>query len=107
MIALARGITLKASGRMKWTANINVHGVTPGDSTIYSINSITADSASDAAREVANTVAQAMFGSEAEASFVNQTDEHVFTAHVGVYAGGGVTAGRSLRIVLHEYHGVY
>jgi hypothetical protein len=101
VIALARGITLKASGQMKWSANVNVHGVTPEDSSIYSVNAIDADSESDAAREVANTVAQAMFGAEGVASFINQTAmQGVYMATVGVYVGHGVTRGQDARIVL-------
>jgi hypothetical protein len=108
MIALARGITLKASGKMKWTANINVHGATPEESSVYSLCPIPADSESDAARYAALTVARAMFGAEGDASYVNQTAKPgVYMATVGVYIGQGVTRGQSAKILIREYHGVY
>jgi hypothetical protein len=112
MIALAHGITLKASGKMKWTANVDVYGVTPEDSTVYSLCPIEADSESDAARFAAKSVAEAIYGTpSAEAGFVNQSPPEagstVYMAHVGLYQGNGSSAGRSLRILIREYHGVY
>jgi hypothetical protein len=108
MIALARGITLKASGRMKWVANINVHGATPEASSVYSLCPIPADSESDAARYAALTVSQAMFGKAGDASYVNQTAKPgVYMATVGVYMGNGVTHGQSAEILVRQYHGVY
>jgi hypothetical protein len=108
VIALARGITLKASGKMKWVANIEVHGVRPEDSSVYSLCPIPADSESDAARYAALTVAQAMFGTDGDASYVNQTAKPgVYMATVGVYVGHGVTHGQSAEILVREYHGVH
>jgi hypothetical protein len=114
MIALACGITLKASGKMKWIANVEVHGATPEESTLYSICPIEGDSESDAARYAAKNVAEAIYGPSAEPSFINQVnlfaparEPHAYMAHVGLYQGKGVTAGRSLRIVIREYRGVY
>jgi hypothetical protein len=106
MVALACGITLKASGKMKWTANVDVHGVKPQDSTIFGIFPIEADSEIDAARLAAKSAAEALFGKEGEAGFINQTDlSHVYMATVGVYFGGGLSRGRSAQILIREYHG--
>jgi hypothetical protein len=108
MIALARGVTLKASGKMKWTANVDVSGVTPEDSTIYSLHPIEADREIDAATAAALSVGAALFGSKAQVGFVNlQNTPSVYAATVGEYQGAGVTRGRSLRILIREYHGVY
>jgi hypothetical protein len=107
MIALAHGVTLKASGKMKWTANVNVHDIKSEDSSVYSL-SIEADSESDAARDAARSVAHAMFGAAGEASFINQTAKPgVYMATIGVYIGQGVTRGPSAEILVREYHGVY
>jgi hypothetical protein len=105
-IAMARGVLLKASGTMKWTANVDVHGVTPQDSAFYSLFPIEADSATDAARSAAQSIASALYGSWASPSFINEIEPQLFMANVGVYQGGGVTAGRSLRILIRQYHGV-
>jgi hypothetical protein len=107
VIALARGITLKASGKMKWTANVDVSGITPEDSTIYSLCPIEADREVDAATAAALSVGMALFGSKAQVGFVNQQNTpSVYAATVGEYQGAGVTQGRSLRILIREYHGV-
>ena len=90
---------------MKWTANIDVQGATPKDSTVYSICPLEADSESDAARVAATNVARALYGVVAEPSFVNDIGSHVYMANVGVYVGEGVTRGKSLRILIREYHG--
>jgi hypothetical protein len=105
-IALARGILLKASGTMKWTANIQVFGVTPDDGSPLSIFPIEADTEIDAARSAAKSTALALFGREGEAGFVNQTEPHLYMATVGVYFGGGIGRGRSAQILIREYHGV-
>ena len=106
VIALARGITLKASGQMKWIANINVHGVTPENGAPLSIFPILADSQIDAARAAATSAAKAFFGPAGEAGFVNQTEPNLFMATIGVYAGGGLTRGRSAQVAISEYRGV-
>jgi hypothetical protein len=105
MIALARGITLKASGKMKWTANVDVHGATPQDSTVFGVFPIEADNEIDAARNAARSVAEALYGSGAIEGFINQIEPHLYAATVGVYVGGGLTRGRSAQILIREYHG--
>ena len=105
IVALALGVTLKASGTMKWTANVQVFGVTPEDGSPLSIFPIEADSESDAARSAAKSTALALFGKHGEAGFVNQNDPHLYMATVGVYAGGGLSRGRSAQILIREYHG--
>jgi len=96
---------MKASGNMKWTANVDVHGVTPQDNTCFGIFPIEADSESDAARSAAKSTALALFGKHGEAGFVNQSEPHLYMATVGVYAGGGLSRGRSAQILIREYHG--
>lgn len=105
MIALAHGVTLKASGKMKWIANVEVHGVTPEDGTPLSIFPILADNRIEAARSAANSAALALFGPQGEAGFVNETEPNTFMTTMGVYAGGGLSRGRSASILIREYRG--
>jgi hypothetical protein len=108
VIALARGITLKASGQMKWSANIEVHGVTPQDSTIYSLFPIEADDQYQAARSAALSVAKAIYGPRGDAawSFERREGDNFYVINIGLYEGAGVTRGRSCEVLVREYHGV-
>ena len=90
---------------MKWTANVQVFGVTPEDGSPLSIFPIEADSGIDAARSAANSTALALFGEGGQSGFVNQVEPDLYMATVGVYAGGGLSRGRSAQILIREYHG--
>jgi hypothetical protein len=107
MIALARGITLKASGKMKWTANIDIHGVTPEDSTVFGVFPIEADDQYQAARSAALSVAKAIYGPRGDVawSFERKEGENFYVISIGTYEGQGVTRGRSCDILVREYHG--
>lgn len=108
MIALALGVKLSPSGKMKWTANIDVHGATPEDSAVYSFHPIEADLEIEAAQAAALSVATALYGGKAQVGFVNPQEQRgLYMATVGEYYGAGVTNGRSLKIIIRKYHGVY
>lgn len=101
-IALARGILLKASGSMKWTAHITVFGVTPQETQKF--NFVTdADSEADAAGAAALGSAKRVYGEEGTSSFINATNAPLYMASIGYYDGRGVTRGRSIEMLLTRY----
>lgn len=106
MIALARGIRLKASGTMKWIANIDVMAARAEDATNYSLFPIEADLEIEAAQEAARSVAKALYGNDGEIGFVSPSvDPKLYVATCGLYQGNGLTRGRSLTIHIQEYEG--
>jgi hypothetical protein len=107
MIALAHGILLRASGNMKWMANIDVLAAAPNDAEVYSLFPIEADLEMEAAQLAALSVAKALYGDKAEIGFVApQSEPKLYTATCGLYQGNGLTRGRSLSIHVQEYRGI-
>lgn len=105
VIALARGILLRPSGKMKWIANIRVLAAKGSEREDWGVYPIEADSEIDAARSGAMSVAKALYGAEAQVGFVNPTDPPLYMATVGLYQGEGVTKGKSLSVLVREYNG--
>jgi hypothetical protein len=105
MIALARGITLKASGRMKWIANVDVLAATTQEAANYSMFPIEADFEMEAAQSAALSVAKELYGETAQVGFVTPKDAGFYHATCGLYQGHGLTKGRSLSIEIMEYRG--
>jgi hypothetical protein len=107
MIALAHGILLKASGNMKWMANVDVLAARAEDAFNYSLFPIEADLEMEAAQEAARSVARALYGDDGEIGFVAPSiDPNRYVATCGLYQGNGLTRGRSLAIHIQEYRGV-
>lgn len=106
MIALTHGITLKPSGKMKWVANIDVLAAEAQDTNCFSIFPIDADSEIDAARAAALNIAKVLFGEEADIGFVAPCPEkNLYVVTCGLYQGHGLTRGKSLSVLVHEYKG--
>jgi hypothetical protein len=105
MIALARGILLKPSGKMKWTANCVVLGPTPQASEDIGLVAFDADTEFDAARFAAQQIAKAKFGKYGEAGFVHPHKPPVYLATIGEFEGYSAMRGVSLSILIREYRG--
>lgn len=107
MIAMAHGIILKPSGKMKWIANVTVFSVTPKAGQMFSVFPLEADCAIDAARSAASLAAQRVYGQMGSAGFVNQTEApYIFMATIGLSDMRGVVKGQSAEIMIREYRGL-
>lgn len=107
MIALARGLLLKPSGKMKWIANVDVHAAEAEDTDCFSLFPIEADDEYQAARTAAGVVARALYGPSGEVSwsFDSREKDGGWIMNVGVYQGRGVTRGGSVTVKVDEYRG--
>lgn len=103
MVAMARGLLLKPSGQMKWTAHVKVFGVTPQETQTFNLIGFDADSEGDAAQFAAEASAKRLYGDEGTRSFVNPTDSPLYMASIGYYDGHGVTRGRSIEMLILRY----
>lgn len=103
MVAMARGLLLKPSGQMKWTAHVEVFGVTPQESQMFDLIGFDADSESDAAQVAAEASAIRVYGIEGTRSKVDVTHSPLYIASIGYYDGKGVTRGRSIEMLILRY----
>lgn len=103
VIAMARGILLKPSGKMKWTAHVTALAARPQEVETFNLISYDADSEADAARWASDAAAKRLYGDAGTTTFMETTDAPLYVTSIGLYEGRGVTRGRGLKILILPY----
>lgn len=106
MIALARGVLIKPSKTVKYTANVTKLAATRRGSQYMSLFPIEAENELAAAAAAAAGCAKAIYGDDAnvQRGFIQQQETNLFLASIG-QCRNGVTTGCTLSILIREYSG--